>query len=184
MEGYRAERRRFMGRVLPGFICLLGIVGALAQGTANGSQNDGPAHPPEERHASLHSEQPPTGSAGHSPGTPDLIKTGTRLFSATLVVIGLLALGAYGVRWLLNHRSALSRPGTMIRVVTTRSLGGRSSLAVVEIGAERFVIGVSPQRISFLTTLAGADNGDDGPLDSSAFERELQQTRRRGQAGS
>ncbi len=172
-----------MGLVPAVLICVafLGFGDAAAADAARA----GISATPSETVASPGAPQgPPAGTADAGDHAPDLVQTGTRLLSATLVVIGLLALGAYGVRRFMNHRGSLSRPGTVIRVVTTRSLGARSSLAVVEIGDERFVIGVSPQRISFLTALAAAGGGEGVAPAPSAFERELQKSRSRGRVDS
>ncbi len=165
-----------MGLVLASLLCF-GIFVPVGTAAANPAGPGMPANPSEALPSLGGFEGPRAGAAEVSHPAPNLVRTGTRLFSATLVLIGLLALGSYGIRRFMNHRGSLSRPGAMIRVLTTRSLGARSSLAVVEIGDERFVIGVSPQRISFLTGLAGAAEEDGVSRESSVFERQLQKTR-------
>ncbi len=172
-----------MERLLSGLLCF-GILCLAGMVTADPGHGALSANSSDAVMAVHGLDSPQTTGPEENRAPPDLIQSGTRLFSATLVVIALLALGSYGVRRFMNHRSFLSGSGTMIRVVTTRSLGARSSLAVIEIGEARFVIGVSPQRISFLTALGGGDNGDGLLREASGFARELQKSTEKGGAGS
>jgi len=84
---------------------------------------------------------------------PDLFRSGVRMVASLVLVIGIMLLIAYGAKRFLARKGTLPGREAMIRLVATRYLGSKSSLNVVDVDGERFVIGVSPQGISFLTTL-------------------------------
>ncbi len=98
-------------------------------------------------------------------GSPDLFRSGVRMVTSLIVVIGIMLLIAYGTKRFLARRGTLPGKETMIRILATRYLGAKNSLSVVDVDGERFVIGISPQGISFLTTLcdlSGTEGVEDG----------------------
>lgn len=68
-----------------------------------------------------------------------------------LALIGLFALAA-GFLWWLKVRPRLGVEGP-IRLVATRSLGGKRLLALVEVESERFLLGMTDERITCLGRL-------------------------------
>jgi len=85
---------------------------------------------------------------------PDLFRSGIRMMTSLIVVVGIMLLIAYGAKRFLARKGTLPGKETMIRIMATRYLGSKNSLSVIDVDGERFVIGLSPQGISFLTTLS------------------------------
>jgi flagellar biogenesis protein FliO len=66
-------------------------------------------------------------------------------------VVGLIALvGWAGLWWMRRHGFTSEGP---IRVVATRSLGGKRLLALVEIEGGRFLLGMTDEQIACLARL-------------------------------
>lgn len=95
-------------------------------------------------------------------GRPNLLRSGVRMMTALIVVIGIMLLVAYGAKRFLSRKGALPGKEAMIRILATRYLGSKNSLSVVDVDGERFVIGLSPQGISFLTSLCNVEGEDGG----------------------
>ncbi|MCC6850368.1 MAG: flagellar biosynthetic protein FliO [Deltaproteobacteria bacterium] len=66
---------------------------------------------------------------------------------AALTVVATVAL------WWLRGRGLLPAAAHPIRVVAMRSLGGRKSVAVVEVEDQRFLLGLSDEAVSLLSPL-------------------------------
>ena len=99
---------------------------------------------------------------------------------ARITAIGIMLLVAYGARRFLSRKGALPGKDAMIRILATRYLGSKNSLTVVDVDGERFVIGLSPQGISFLTALCnvpGMEREDGG---ESSFRKALRRNRNEG----
>ncbi|HZR84498.1 MAG TPA: flagellar biosynthetic protein FliO [Candidatus Binatia bacterium] len=74
---------------------------------------------------------------------------------AAIAAIGLLLLAALAaVRWLRGRVAGKDDGG--IRLVSVRSLGGKRLLALVEVEDERFLLGMTDDRIACLGRLAPA----------------------------
>lgn len=101
---------------------------------------------------------------------PDLFHAGLRMVTALVVVLGLLLLSYHGVRRFMNNRGTLTGRGAMIQVLATRYLGSKNALSVIDVGGEQFVIGLSPQGISFLTRLRQTSGYSQGGEQASTFE--------------
>lgn len=106
---------------------------------------------------------------------PDLFHAGLRMVTALVVVIGLLLLSYHGVKRFMNSRGTLAGRGAMIQVLATRYLGSKNALSVIDVGGEQFVVGLSPQGISFLTRLGHAADGGRGGKEGSGFESLLRE---------
>ncbi len=105
---------------------------------------------------------------GRDPGRPNLFQSGIRMMTALIVVIGIMLLVAYGARRFLARKGTLPGKEAMIRILATRYLGSKNSLSVVDVDGERFVIGLSPQGISFLTALSNLpETGGEGGGENS-----------------
>jgi len=98
-----------------------------------------------------------------------------------LVVLVLLALGAWGVGQWLRRRPALVSANRQLRVVTAVAVGTRERVVLLEVEGEKVLIGVSPQGItplwqkSFAQTLAeqkGASQRAEPREENSAEEQD------------
>lgn len=58
------------------------------------------------------------------------------------------------VHWWLRGRGLLPAAANPIRVVAMRSLGGKKSVAVVEVESQRFLLGLGEDSVSLLSALA------------------------------
>ncbi len=74
-------------------------------------------------------------------------------------VLGALALAAGGVWFLVRSRAAKTtvRLGQALAVEETKSLGNRQFLVVASYEGQKFLLGVVPGRIDFLSALKGKD---------------------------
>ena len=70
-----------------------------------------------------------------------------------LAAVALLTVGATLVHWWLKGRGLLPTAANPIRVVAMRSLGGKKSVAVVEVESQRFLLGVTDDAVSLLSRL-------------------------------
>lgn len=123
-------------------------------------------------------------------GAPSLGWAAARLVGVT---VGLALLLGAGLTALLRRlgggrRRGLGRwgpepaPADRLRVVSRSWLGARESLAVVQVGSERFLIGVAGSAVSLLARLAGPGPGErPAPAD---FAAELDRAAAVGPAGA
>lgn len=72
-----------------------------------------------------------------------------------IAAILLLTLAATAVHWWLRKRGLIPAPASNpIKLVATRSLGGKRSVAIVEVESQRFLLGLTDEAVSFLSPLA------------------------------
>jgi len=81
-----------------------------------------------------------------------------------LIAVLLLTTVATLVHWWLKGRGLLPTAANPIKVVAMRSLGGKRSVAIVEVEAQRFLLGLTDDAVSLLSPLAS----DARPSASSA----------------
>ncbi|MBI3803011.1 MAG: flagellar biosynthetic protein FliO [Nitrospirae bacterium] len=81
----------------------------------------------------------------------NLVKVGASL----LLVLGIIALTAYAVKRFLGGRLGLWRTQPLIQVLSTTYLGPKKEIAVIEVGKEYLVVGITATQISLLTRLEG-----------------------------
>lgn len=74
-------------------------------------------------------------------------------WSAFAAVVLLTVLATF-VHWWLKGRGLLPAAANPIKVVAMRSLGGKRSVAIVEVEAQRFLLGLTDEAVSFLSPLA------------------------------
>lgn len=70
-----------------------------------------------------------------------------------IVAVAVLTVAATLVHWWLKGRGLLPHAANPIRVVAMRSLGGKKSVAVVEVESQRFLLGLSDDAVSLLSPL-------------------------------
>ncbi len=83
----------------------------------------------------------------------DLVPSLFKMASALLLVLGIIVLAAYGAKRFFGPQLGRFRSQSLIQVLATSYLGAKREIAVVEVGEEYFVIGVTPNNISMLTRL-------------------------------
>ena len=72
-----------------------------------------------------------------------------------IAAILLLTLAATAVHWWLRKRGLIPAPASNpIKLVATRSLGGKRSVAIVEVESQRFLLGLTDDSVACLSTLA------------------------------
>ena len=72
-----------------------------------------------------------------------------------LAALALITTAALVVHWWLKRRGLIPTASTNpIKVIATRSLGGKRSLAVVEVETQRFLLGLTDDAVSCLSPLA------------------------------
>jgi len=69
--------------------------------------------------------------------------------AAVLLLTALVTL----VHWWLKGRGLIPSSTNPIKLVATRSLGGKRSVAIVEVEKERFLLGLTDDAVSCLATL-------------------------------
>jgi flagellar biogenesis protein FliO len=74
-----------------------------------------------------------------------LLSNITSLFSALALVIGIFLVGLY----LATYLKGKGLRGGWIKVLAASDLGGKRTIAVVEVADEVLVLGIAPQQISF-----------------------------------
>jgi flagellar biogenesis protein FliO len=70
-----------------------------------------------------------------------------------IAAIVLLTAVAAAVHWWLKGRGLLPTAANPIKLVATRSLGGKRSVAIVEVDTQRFLLGLTDESVSCLAAL-------------------------------
>jgi flagellar biogenesis protein FliO len=70
-----------------------------------------------------------------------------------IAAVILLTAAAAGVHWWLKRRGLIPATTNPIKVVATRSLGGKRSVAIVEVETHRFLLGLTDEAVSLLSQL-------------------------------
>ena len=82
-----------------------------------------------------------------------------------LITIGGLVLALLGLWSLWLRRTATSGPPDAIRIVTSRHLGAKQLVTLIEVDGERLLLGVTGDHVSLVARLGG-----DGPRDATPAE--------------
>jgi flagellar biogenesis protein FliO len=69
--------------------------------------------------------------------------------AAVALLTGLATL----VHWWLRRRGLVPTGGNPIKLVAMRSLGGKRSVAIVEVESQRFLLGLTDETVSCLSSL-------------------------------
>lgn len=76
-----------------------------------------------------------------------------KMGSSLVLVLGLMALTAYSAKRFLGSRLGLGRSASMIQVLATTYLDQKRQIAVIQVGGEYLVVGMTANQISLLTRL-------------------------------
>ena len=99
------------------------------------------------------------------------------MLGALALVLGLIGLAAYAARRFMPKTVGGGRPDA-IRIIATKMLGGRRSLALVRVRGQTLLLGLTPQSISCLTEIHEIEGEWAQPADENgeppgAFHRQL-----------
>jgi len=89
--------------------------------------------------------------------TLDFLASLLKMISALAVVLGVMLAGLWAVRRFMNKTGAKVDDGQMIRVLSTRYLGPKSSILLLDVLGSVIVVGVSGSRMTLLTTITDED---------------------------
>jgi flagellar biogenesis protein FliO len=94
----------------------------------------------------------------------------------TVALLALLGLAMAALAWWQRSRGSVGG-GDDIRLVAVRGMGGKRLLALVEVEQERFLLGLTEERIDCLARVAGrgdatAANGATDAQEGSAWVRQ------------
>ena len=80
-----------------------------------------------------------------------------KMISALAVVLGVMLAGLWAVRKFMNKSGTGVDDGQQIRVLSTRYLGPKSSILILDVLGTVIVVGVSGGQMSMLTTITDED---------------------------
>jgi len=89
-----------------------------------------------------------------------------KTLAALAVVLGLMLLLLFWVKK-IGLMKLTGRPGALVNILETRLIAPKKYVTVLQVAGERFVVGVTDQRISFLTSLKN-DDATDAPSRTEA----------------
>ncbi len=107
--------------------------------------------------------------------TIDFFASLLKMFSALAVVLGIMLAGLWVVRKLMKKTGTGVDDGHAIRILSTRYLGPKSSIMLVDVLGSVIAVGVTGSQISMLTTITDEESLErlkstrDGGRDSQAF---------------
>ncbi|MGE5843334.1 MAG: flagellar biosynthetic protein FliO [Syntrophaceae bacterium] len=81
-----------------------------------------------------------------------------KMISALAVVLGVMLAGLWAARKFMNSKGAGVDDGQMIRVLSTRYLGPKSSILLLDVLGNVIVVGVSGTQITMLTTITDEES--------------------------
>jgi flagellar biosynthetic protein FliO len=76
-----------------------------------------------------------------------------KILFALAVVLGLMVAAAYLLRRFTNHPSSGYRDGSLIQIVSTRYIGPKSSILLVDVLGKGVVVGLSNGQMTLLTAI-------------------------------
>jgi flagellar biosynthetic protein FliO len=81
-----------------------------------------------------------------------------KMISALAVVLGVMLACLWAARKFMNNKGAGVDDGQMIRVLSTRYLGPKSSILLLDVLGNVIVVGVSGSQITMLTTITDEES--------------------------
>jgi len=91
-------------------------------------------------------------------GTFDFLVSLVKMISALAVVLGVMLAGLWAVRKLMKKTGAGVDDEQKIRVLSTRYLGPKSSIMLLDVLGNVIVVGVTGSQISMLTTITDEES--------------------------
>jgi flagellar biosynthetic protein FliO len=91
-------------------------------------------------------------------GTFDFLASLLKMISALAVVLGVMLAGLWAVRKFMKKTGAGVDDERKIRVLSTRYLGPKSSIMLLDVLGSVIVIGVTGSQISMLTTITDEES--------------------------
>ncbi len=76
-----------------------------------------------------------------------------KILFALAIVLGLMIAAVYLMRRFMNHTSAGHRDGSLIQVISTRYLGPKSSILLVDVLGKGIALGLSNGQMTLLTVI-------------------------------
>jgi flagellar biosynthetic protein FliO len=76
-----------------------------------------------------------------------------KIIFALAVVLGLMVAAAYLMRRFMNHQSSGDREGSLIQIVSSRYIGPKSSILLVDVLGKGIVLGVSNGQMTLLAAI-------------------------------
>ena len=83
----------------------------------------------------------------------ELLPSMIKIFSALAIVIGIMMVSLYVAKKLIKNGEGRVDGGDVINVLSTRYVGPKSSIMLVEVLGKVLVVGLSPQNLSLLTSI-------------------------------
>jgi flagellar protein FliO/FliZ len=113
---------------------------------------------------------PDEGGAENAARAPDTLATVLSLGAGLLAVIAII----YGCAWLIRRMSGMTgMNNNAIRVVSVMAIGARERIALVEVGGQQILLGITPSAIRTLQVFEEPVVDAGNPPDSD-FARRLQ----------
>ena len=91
-------------------------------------------------------------------GTFDFLASLVKMISALAVVLGVMFAALWDVRKFMKKTGAGVDDGQKIRVLSSRYLGPKSSIMLLDVLGSVIVVGVTPSQISMLTTITDEES--------------------------
>jgi flagellar biosynthetic protein FliO len=91
-------------------------------------------------------------------GTFDFLASLLKMISALAVVLGVMLAGLWAVRKFMKQAGTGVDDGQKIRVLSTRYLGPKSSIMLLDVLGSVIVVGVTGSQISMLTTITDEES--------------------------
>jgi flagellar biogenesis protein FliO len=70
-----------------------------------------------------------------------------------LTAVALVTVLGLAAHWWLRRNGLVAGTNNPIKLIATRSMGAKRALAIVEVGTERFLVGLTDERISLVSNL-------------------------------
>jgi flagellar protein FliO/FliZ len=90
----------------------------------------------------------------------DILAFVMKMISALAVVMGLMMAAAYVFKKVFRQGGSGPADENMIRILSTRFLGPKSSVMVMEVAGYMMVVGVTPQQMTLLATISDQETMD------------------------
>lgn len=85
--------------------------------------------------------------------SPDLFSSFVKMFAVVGILLSILIAGLYAFKKIAQKKNGIKGDGSNIRIITRTYLGPKKSIALIDIGGERIVVGITSNHISPLAKL-------------------------------